>query len=198
MAKPLWVFLGKTVTGRSRADEATRSDVVVILDFLGRVLADGRTIRAMLERLLSGRSGLTDDAGEDWFAGRFNYLNNGRASRPDDLYADICETLFHGRGRLHVVYLTAGEGELHLRVADGPVFGVVNVGDSGGAFPDAGRGHPYPSGGRTRGRLCRAGPSTSVDQPDSTVNVVIGARRFIAGWNSWRGKHHGADARRGR
>ena len=25
-----------------------------------------------------------------------------------------------------------------------------------------------------------------VDRPDSTVNVVIGARRFIAGWNSWR------------
>ena len=26
----------------------------------------------------------------------------------------------------------------------------------------------------------------TVDRPDSTVNVVIGARRFIAGWNSWR------------
>ena len=25
-----------------------------------------------------------------------------------------------------------------------------------------------------------------VDRPDSTVNIVIGARRFIAGWNSWR------------
>ena len=185
VAKPLWVFLGKTVTGRSRADEATRSDVVVILDFLGRVLADGRTIRAMLERLLSGRSGLTDDAGEDWFAGRFNYLDNGRASRPDDLYADICETLFHGRGRLHVVYLTAGEGELHLRVADGPVFGVVNVGDSAALFRMlVGGTHTHLEVEREAGFAGRA--FDSVDQPDSTVNVVIGARRFIAGWNSWR------------
>ena len=101
--KPLWVFLGKTVTGRSRADEATRSDVVVILDFLGRVLGNGSAIRPMLQRLLSGRSGLTDETGEDWFAGRFSYLENDRANRPDDLYDDICETLFHGRGRLHVV-----------------------------------------------------------------------------------------------
>ena len=221
LAKPLWVFLGKTVTGRSRADEATRSDVVVILDFLGRFLADGATVRAMVDRLLSGRSGLVDNAGGDYFADRFRYLHGDRSrsldrldrldrlarshrpdqedhfgrsghpddpdhpSRPADLYADICETLFHGQGRLHVVYLTAGEGELHLRVADGPVFGVVNVGDSAAlhrmlvrdANPDL---HVEREAGFAE-RLF-----ASVDRPDSTVNVVIGARRFIAGWNSWR------------
>ena len=185
VAKPLWVFLGKTVTGRSRADEATKSDVVVILDFLGRVLADGGTTRAMLERLLAGRSGLTDDAGEDWFAGRFRYLVNDRIHRPDDLYADICETLFHGRGKLHVVYLTAGDGELHLRVADGPVFGVVNVGDSAALYRMlSGSDHPDLELERELGFAERL--FATVDRPDSTVNVVIGARRFIAGWNSWR------------
>ena len=185
VAKPLWVFLGKTVTGRSRADEATKSDVVVILDFLGRVLADDRATRSMLDRLLAGRSGLSDDAGEDWFAGRFRYLVNDRTNRPDDLYADICETLFHGRGRLHVVYLTAGEGELHLRVADGPVFGVVNVGDSAALYRMlSGSDHPDLEIERELGFAERL--FATVDRPDSTVNVVIGARRFIAGWNSWR------------
>ena len=185
LAKPLWVFLGKTVIARSRADEATKSDVVVILDFLGRVLADSATVRAMIGRLLTGRSGLLDDAGDDYFAGRFRYLNGHRSNRPDDLYADVCETLFHGRGQLHVVYLTAGEGELHLRVADGPVFGVVNVGDSAAlhrmlvrdANPDF---HIEREAGFAQ-RLF-----ATVDRPDSNVNLVIGARRFIAGWNSWR------------
>ena len=203
LAKPLWVFLGKTVTGRSRADQATRSDVAVILDFLGRFLADDATVRTMLDRLLTGRSGLVDDTGGDYFAGRFGYLRGdgpdqgdrlGRSdhpddpdhpSRPADLYADICETLFHGQGRLHVIYLTAGEGELHLRVADGPVFGVVNVGDSAAlhrmltrsANPDL---HVEREAGFAERLFAR------VDRPDSTVNVVIGARRFIAGWNSWR------------
>ena len=185
LAKPLWVFLGKTVTGRSRADEVTKSDVVVILDFLGRVLADGAAGRAMIERLLTGRSGLVDDAGDDYFDGRFRYLEGDRPDRHGDLYADICETLFHGQGRLHVVYLTAGEGELHLRVADGPVFGVVNVGDSAAlhrmltrsANPDL---HLVREAGFAE-RLF-----SGVDRPDSTVNLVVGARRFIAGWNSWR------------
>ncbi len=185
VAKPLWVFLGKTVTGRSQADEATKSDVAVILDFLGRVLADAGAIRAMLDRLLSGRSGLTDAAGQDWFAGRFRYLVNDHPNRPDDLYTDICETLFHGSGRLHVVYLTAGEGELHLRVADGSVFGVVNVGDSAALYRMlSGGDHPYLDLEREPGFAERL--FATVDRPDSTVNVVIGARRFIAGWNSWR------------
>ena len=212
LAKPLWVFLGKTVTGRSRADEATRSDVVVILDFLGRFLADGATVRAMLDRLLTGRSGLVDDTGGDYFAGRFRYLQGNHSEHPDrpdhpnrsalpdrpnhpdrpqrddrpaDLYADICETLFHGQGRLHVIYLTAGEGELHLRVADGPVFGVVNVGDSAALHRMLTRSaNPDLHVEREIGFAERL--FAGVDRPDSTVNVVIGARRFIAGWNSWR------------
>ena len=180
-AKPLWVFLGKTVKGSSRADRATRSDVVRILTFLGWVLARGDEVRPMLARLLEGRSGLLAEAGADYFAGRFSHLPRSGV----DLYADLCELLFHGEGRLHVVYLTAGEGELHLRVADNPPFGVVNVGDSAalykllaentGADLDVDREQGFAA------RLF-----ADVDRPDSTVNVVIGARRFIAGWNSWR------------
>ena len=203
LAKPLWVFLGKTVTGRSRANEATRSDVVTILDFLGRFLADGATVRAMLDRLITGRSGLVDDSGGDYFAGRLGYLQGdgpdrgdrlGSSDRPDephhpnrpaDLYADICETLFHGQGRLHVIYLTAGEGELHLRVADGPVFGIVNVGDSA-ALHRVLTGHANPDLHVEREAGFAERLFAGVDRPDSTVNVVIGARRFIAGWNSWR------------
>jgi len=206
LVKPLWVFLGKTVTGRSRADETTRSDVVVILEFLGRFLADGATARAMLERLLTGRSGLVDDTGGDYFAGRFGYLRGdrsrsserldhlGRSDHPDDtdhpsrladLYVDICETLFHGQGRLHVIYLTAGEGELHLRVADGPVFGVVNVGDSAALHRMLIR-HASPDLHIEREAGFAERLFSGVDRSDSPVNVVIGARRFIAGWNSWR------------
>ena len=182
LAKPLWVFLGKTVTGSTKADRATRSDVAMILDFLGRVLARGDETRATIDRLLAGRSGLTGDTGADYFAGRFDYL---LSERLDDPYADLCETLFHGQGRLHVVYLTTGEGELHLRSADNPVFGVVNVGDSAALYKMlTGNDHPDLVLERESGFTERL--FAGVDRPDSTVNVVIGARRFIAGWNSWR------------
>ena len=184
LAKPLWVFLGKTVTGSARADMETKSDVVRILHFLGWVLAHGSIVRSMLDRLLAGQSGLTDDAGHDYFADRFRWLDNNAGQ---DIYADLCETLFHGQGRLHVIYLTAGEGELHLRSADGPVFGVVNVGDAAALYKlltDTETVSPDLDVEREAGFVERL--FASVDRPDSTVNVVIGARRFIAGWNSWR------------
>ena len=182
LTKPLWVFLGKTVTGASRADKATQSDVVLVLNFLGWVLANGSAVRPMLDNLLAGKSGLPDDTGRDWFAGRFGYLNR---HPKDDLYADLCDVLFHGQGALHVVYLTAGEGELHLRSSDNPIFGVVNIGDSTALHKlllEDGNSDLIVD--REAGFAERLFPQ--VDRPDSPVNLVIGARRFIAGWNSWR------------
>ena len=181
-AKPLWVFLGKTVIGSSKADQATRSDIIRILRFLGWVLARGDEVRPMMRRLLDSKSGLLDDAGRDCFAGRFEPLEPGDN---EDLYADLCQTVFHGAGRLHVVYLTTGEGELHLCTADNNPFGVVNVGDSAGLYKllvdNAG---PDLDVDREMGFAERL--FAGVDRPDSTVNIVIGARRFIAGWSSWR------------
>ena len=180
-AKPLWVFLGKTVKGSSRADQTTRSDVARILAFLGWVLASGDEVRSRIARLLEGRSGLLGEGGQDYFAGRFDQLPRTGV----DHYADLCDLLFHGQGRLHVVYLTAGEGEMHLRVADNPPFGVVNVGDSAALYKLlAERANPDFDVDRELGFAARL--FADVDRPDSTVNVVIGARRFIAGWNSWR------------
>ena len=179
--KPLWVFLGKTVAGSSKADRETRSDVVRIITFLGWVLAHSDAVRPMIARLLEGRSGLLDDAGSDYFAGRFRHLPQTGA----DLYPDLCDLLFHGPGRLHVVYLTTGEGELHLRVADNAPFGVVNVGDSAALYRLLTENvNPDFDVDRELGFATRL--FADVDRPDSTVNVVIGARRFIAGWNSWR------------
>ena len=182
VTRPLWVFLGKTVTGKTKADEAMRSDVARILDFLGWTLARGDAVRPMIGRLLAGESGLTDEAGGDYFAGRFDDL---AADGADAIHDDVRETLFHGPGRLRVVYLTAGEGEMHLRTADNPPFGVVNVGDSAALHKMlTGNANPDFDVEREAGFARRL--FADVDRADSTVNVVIGARRFIAGWNSWR------------
>ena len=183
VTRPLWVFLGKTVTGgNAKANRETRSDVVRILEFLGWVLAHGDAVRPMIGRLLAGESGLTDGARNDFFARRFDDLKDEGTDR---LYDDICETLFHGTGKLHVVYLTQGEGELHLRTADNRPFGVVNIGDSAALhrlLDDGNR--PDITLERDTGFARRL--FADVDRADSTVNIVIGARRFIAGWNSWR------------
>ena len=184
VTRPLWVFLGKTVIGGSntRANREMKSDVVRILDFLGWVLVHGDVVRPMIAHLLADESGLVDAAGNDYFAGRFDDL---KCDRAHTIYDDICETLFHGPGQLHVVYLTQGEGELHLRTADNAPFGVVNIGDSAALYRLLGEGD-YPDLVLERDAGFARRLFAEVDRENSTVNVVIGARRFIAGWNSWR------------
>ena len=201
--KPLWVFLGKTVTaGKGKANTATRSDVVRILAFLGWVLARRDEVESMLQQLLSGKSGLLDDAGRDYFSGRFPHLHlrqdhrgqeeQDHGRRAEDrhidggrVYDDLCQTVFRRPGRLRVTYLTAGDGELHLRTSDNDPFGVINVGDSAALYKllvaDAGLDLDIEREMGFTEQLF-----ADVDRPDSPVNVVIGARRFIAGWSSWR------------
>ena len=181
VTKPLWVFLGKTVTGTSKAAKETQSDIVRILNFLGWVLGREEIVQPMIEALLAGHSGLLDHAGNDFFASRLSRL----PKHGEEVYADLCEILFHGSGRMHVVYLTAGQGELHLRSSDHVPFGVVNVGDSNALYKLLIENlNPDFDVEREMGFAKRL--FTTVDHPGSTVNVVIGARRFIAGWNSWR------------
>ena len=182
LTKPLWVFLGKTVTGSSTADQETKSDVVQILNFLSWVLSDQNTVRSSIVRLLAGQSGLVDDTGNDFFTNGFHYLNQNSVH---DIYLDICNTLFHGPGQLRAVYLTDGEGEIHLHSADNDTFGVINVGDSTALYKLLNE-YDNPNITLERELGFRERLFAKVDDNGSQVNIVIGARRFIAGWNSWR------------
>ena len=131
LTKPLWVFLGKTVIGSSTDARETRSDIVQILIFFSWVLSEDDAVRTSVNHLIDGQSGLLNDEGTDFFSNRYHYL---RDNPVEDVYLDICNTLFHGPGQLRVDYLTDGAGELHLHSANNEAFGVVNVGDSTALF----------------------------------------------------------------
>ena len=181
-ARPLWAFLGKTVLGKARSPNGRAP----MWCSSSSSWAGSSPRRSEMEHgiglLLAGKSGLAGESGADWFAARLGAFV-GRD--PQRLYADVCETVFYGRGRLHVEYLTTGEGELHLRVADGPVFGVVNVGDAAGLYQRL-RERPENPFGVEKNVGFSPRLFADVDLETSPVNMVVGARRFIAGWNSWR------------
>lgn len=182
LTKPLWVFLGKTVIGKSQVNQQARTDIVRILEFLGWCLVRGAEVRSLITRLVNGDSGLVDEAGNDYFSGRFVGLESQNI---DALYDDIRHALFNGGGQLHVRYLTSGDGELHLRAGDNAPFGVVNVGDSQALYNLLlDNDNPDLAVEREAGFVEKM--FDSVDQPRSPVNIVVGARRFIAGWSSWR------------
>lgn len=98
LEKPLWVFVGASVSGRKVDEESVSpSDVAQILDFLARFLAHREAFTTLINTVLNGNSqqtGLLDAQGRDIFIQSFPYLKSLKQSAAQ-LYADICQRLFH-------------------------------------------------------------------------------------------------------
>lgn len=181
LAPPLWVFLGKTVTGGKSAGSAeTKSDVIKIVKFLAWVQSGRQQVLETIARLVSNHTGLIDENGADIFSGSFAYIKD---EGPQKLYERLLVTVFHSAGRLHVSHLT-GTDELQLSAGDNRPYGVINVGDASGLYTK------LQAVGRPLFSLSKNAFNkplfADVDRDHSPVNIVIGARKFAAGWNSWR------------
>jgi len=184
--KPLWIFVGGSVTKKPRKKDV--SDVVDIILSLARFVKNRDESIRYLDMLLSGSSGLHDSKGRELFAGAFTYLGQLGLSG-EQTFRDILAVLFNAQvpGALHVRRLKAGgkaQGEVALHIGeDNEPFGLINVGDPSGLC-----------------KLCEEHPKDlavtdsefsdslfhRVNSGDSTLNVLIGSKKFSEGWSSWR------------
>jgi len=171
LEKPLWIFVGTTVTGREE-----ESDVVQIVEFLRRVMLDEVWVKKWVKDILGGNTGLKNEDGEDLFRGRFEYLR----SKGID-FEDLYEKGFGGKGSLNIYELKNVSGELGLKVGENEYFGVINIGDVSGF----------------KKQLEKKGISVAQDaisrslfddikKETSKINVLIGSKKFIEGWDTWR------------
>lgn len=177
--KPLWIFVGGSVTATLATRDA--SDIVEILQFFGRYVADRGGSIQRIERVLN--TGLETASGKNLFAGRFAYLNTIGLS-PAQVFDDTLATLFNapGGGQLYIENLKGATGEVALRLgAENEAFGVINVGD------DAKLVRLCDENGLATGEREFSGSLFhEINQPISTVNLLIGSKKFTEGWSSWR------------
>ena len=179
---PLWVFLGSSV--QAEKNEQGRSDVATVIGFLQRFMADRAWAEGVIGRIRESESGFVDEAGNDLFSGRLSHL---AATSVADVYEGVCRDLFHGRGEIQVVELKNAAGELALRVSapgtgESPYFGVINIGDA-----SALKKHLVERLGIEVGEDRFSGSLfDAVDEAGSRINVLVGSRKFIEGWSSWR------------
>ncbi len=183
--RPLWMFVGSSITKSSTKE---KTDAVEILSFLARFVREREESVETLERLMSGNTGLTH-GGRDLFADRFAYL----LSKDYDgaaLYDSILSRFFNAEGAggsaasrtLHVEEMKGVPGELALRVGDHEPFGVVNVGDAGGLARLLREEDDLIVSERAFGGSI----FDALNSRGSTVNLLVGARKFAEGWSSWR------------
>lgn len=190
--KPLGIFVGSSVKAVSKENKNQVSDVTQILLFLQDFIRNRTEFSGYIRRLLSSEDGLKTKNGYSVFGNSFLALKGGYLVEDDkqkfaeNIYDAILRNLFHSNihgAQLHIDLQKGGFEEIGLRVGSTKeYFGVINVGD----------GKELLKLLQDKGFLCETkafGTSSlfnNINSQDSTVNILIGSKKFTEGWSSWR------------
>jgi hypothetical protein len=189
---PLLTFIGHTVTaGKTRSqlssnDKRSLSDVQELVLFLHHVLRnESNWVPEAIDTILAGEAGQMRADGSDLFGDAFRTLRQPNLDGAT-IYADMLQRVFQvtASAGLHLVNLKSAEGEIGLRAGSADrFFGLINIGDDANFLRLAEEKMPEIAVEEEQfgGSLFQ-----TVNQQGSPINVLIGAKKFIEGWDSWR------------
>ena len=204
LAKPLWVFVGGSVSSskekRALAGEekVVATDIAEIVrfvaDFLGKPDEARDTIAALIWKT-GAETGLLTKDGLDLFDGAFPELKASFAGTVDAaagaIHSDILQRVFHGHsGHVILERLPGDSGEIVMRAQGSDVeepFGLVNISkakelcDHLASIADLAEQLDFaPESAFSKPLFA------SIRESTSPVNLLIGAKKFEAGWDCWR------------
>lgn len=183
--KPLWVFVGSRVISSSsgsltKSDKENISDVSRIVKFFKYTLSSPALLQADIDKILKDETDLRDMDGNDIFKGRFEYLK-----REKPIAETILTKVFNGIGNIEAFQIKQADGEIALKTKTSEqYFAVINIGD----VPKYAKTLAADTGGDLTIQDDSFTKSLfhAISETDSTVNILIGSKKFIEGWNSWR------------
>ena len=198
LEKPLWVFVGSSVSGSKKQtteELETVADIGKVLGFYAQFLAKPEQAKAAVQKLLTltgADTGLMSN-GQDIFYGAFAYLiERQRAGMSADaLQTDILARLFNNPagGQLQLQRLKGQSGELVLKAGEGQQhFGLINVGDALSLAKHVEElvKKELISPITVTDSDFLAAQFNTVKESTSPINVLVGAKKFVEGWDCWR------------
>jgi hypothetical protein len=195
--KPLWVFVGNSVSGGkwSKDDEVMATDVAKILVFLADFLHHPQVAQRRMRQLVleSGEeTGIIGANDEDIFKGSFSYLQRKMLGGlgVGQLYSDVLRLLFNhaAGGTLRMERLKGDKGEVALYCGSSEEpFGLIYVGSAKELCDHikelaAQNNEPID----VQESDFSDGLFDKVKESSSPINVLIGSKKFIEGWDCWR------------
>lgn len=184
LENPLMIFVGSSVSGKKND-----SDVVQVIKFLARFVNEKEVFSKLIKNILTDKSALVDSFDRPLFSSKFPYLRNlirNNTKLIEDVYEDITSILFHKKTSkvLQLIELKNAEGEIGLKF-DSDYFGVINIGDVS-SFLKLVEGEQddfYQVGQRSN---FEQSLFHKIEKKNSPINFLIGSKKFIEGWSSFR------------
>lgn len=183
LENPLFVFVGASVNAVRTESGRKVSDVVDILLFFKDFVTDNSKFTAYIKRIMAGQTGLLDGKNRDIFRNTFGYISQ-IGDVPSSIYYDILKTVFNCSAvgaTMHVENLKGVQGEIRIRLGENDPFGVINVGDDTALL-----GLCSDNGLHTDSVDFSESLFQGITKADSTINLLIGSKKFTEGWNCWR------------
>ncbi len=185
LENPLMIFVGSSVTGKKN-----ESDIIQVVRFLARFVNERNSFLNLLKNIINGHSNLTDSNDEPIFRDKFPYIRELISSKTktfEEIYEDILNVIFHVKtsNTLQFIELKNAQGEIGLRF-DSDYFGVIDIGDT--------KSFLKLIESEAEDRHFKIGPKSNFDKSlfrkiedvGSPINFLIGSKKFIEGWNSYR------------
>ncbi|MHA1897813.1 MAG: DEAD/DEAH box helicase family protein, partial [Promethearchaeota archaeon] len=191
ISEPLMVFVGTYVTGTGKKENNT--DVETVCKFLAEFVNKKEYFSPIIEKILSDKSGLLDKKGTPITLSKLPFLKDYVKKyriKPQDLYDQILSDLFYVKSAMKMEFIELGKADGEIGIRFGTKFcGLINIGDPGSFLKiikedKDKKGYPY----------FKVGPKSEfqdslfdvIDKKDSSINFLIGSKKFIEGWNSYR------------
>lgn len=191
-AKPLWIFVGSRVNTED-------SDILTVIQFLNYLLSARKeeVIEKIEEIIVNGNSKIVGTGNKDAFARHYPekdyiYLRQKIAEgelTPESIYRQLFFEIFHVTNvdsphLLELYNIKNAVGEIGLKVQNcGDFFGVINIGNKSTFLKSVKEAIPEIA---LRDDALQRSLFALIDKDKPTINLLLGAKKFIEGWNSYR------------
>ena len=181
ISKPLLIFVGNTVTNKGSKNESDIEKVMIFIkEFLENI--NNKSVIA-IRNILKSESGYLNKNNQDIFASSLKYLISNPLDA-DIIYKDMLEKIFNcssSQSILHIENIKGSDGEIALKAGENEYFGVINVGDAATLIKSL-KGESFSISESSFKDSLFAG----INNDKSNINILIGAKKFTEGWNSYR------------
>ena len=181
ISEPLLIFVGNTVTNKGSKNESDIEKVMIFIqEFLENI--NNKSVIA-IRNILKSESGYLNKNNQDIFASSLKYLIS-KALDAEVIYKDMLEKIFNcssSQSILHIENIKGSDGEIALKAGENEYFGVINVGDAATLVKSL-KGESFSISESSFKDSLFAG----INNDKSNINILIGAKKFTEGWNSYR------------